>query len=117
MLDEFVPSKAAQNATSTPPVPDTPGANADLTEGVSDEDFAAQLQAGMKDLLGELETSPDMQAQFESMLKEFGGTAAPGGSADTNTTAKPITSNSKSKSGPAAAAGEESFRSKRLWSA
>ena len=39
----------------------------------------------MADLLGELETSPEMQAQFESMMKELGGAAALGGAADITT--------------------------------
>ncbi|KAH6674630.1 Pex19 protein family-domain-containing protein [Halenospora varia] len=84
MLDEFTPSKPEPKAPSTskpstsgpgrPPFP--PESFTD--EGISDEDFAKQLQAGMADLLGELETSPDMQAQFENMLKELGGAAALG---------------------------------------
>ena len=39
---------------------------------LDDEDFAKQLQAGMADLLGEFDKSPDVQAQFETLLKEFG---------------------------------------------
>jgi peroxin-19 len=51
--------------------------------GLDDEDFAQQLQAGMADLLGELESSPEMQRQFEDMLRELGaaGAVAPGGAA------------------------------------
>jgi len=115
MLDEFVPSKPDPKAPSGPSLPDSADAIPDLPEGVSDEDFAAQLQAGMKDLLSELDSSPDMQAQFESMLKEFGGAAALGGSADVDAssataTAKPAASSSKLKSGSGSAAGEESFQ-------
>lgn len=77
MLDEFSPSPSTTKPTlptgpgrPSAPVPDLP------EEGLSDEDFAKQLQSGMAELLGELETSPDMQAQFENMLKELGGAAA-----------------------------------------
>jgi peroxin-19 len=43
-----------------------------------DEDFAKQLQAGMADLLSELDSSPEMQKQFEDMLRELGAaTGAP----------------------------------------
>jgi hypothetical protein len=40
---------------------------------LSDDHFAKQFYAGMADLLGELEISPDMQAQVANMLKEVGG--------------------------------------------
>ena len=118
MLDEFVPSKPEQNATLIPSIPDKGDADPGIPEGVSDEDFAAQLQAGMKDLLGELESSPDMQAQFESMLKEFGGATAPGGAAGISapsvaTTTKPTESSVKgvkSEAVPGSAVGEESFQ-------
>ncbi|KAG5931250.1 hypothetical protein E4U53_001870 [Claviceps sorghi] len=38
---------------------------------ISEEDFAKQLQAGMADLLGELQNSPEMQEQFEDMFKQM----------------------------------------------
>ena len=80
MLDEFSPSQPETKAPSHPSGPGRPPAPSTepATEGISDDDFAKQLQAGMADLLGELETSPEMQAQFESMLKELGGAAALG---------------------------------------
>ncbi|KAK6604772.1 pex19 family protein [Botrytis cinerea] len=82
MLDEFnaakpeskTPAPASTTATSgpeRPPVADDPLLGGG--EGLTDDDFAKQLQAGMAELMGELETSPEMQAQFESMLKEMGG--------------------------------------------
>jgi peroxin-19 len=37
-----------------------------------DDAFAASLQAGMAELLGELESSPEMQKQFEELVKELG---------------------------------------------
>ena len=79
MLDEFSPSKPEHKAPSHPSRPGRPQASISepaATEGISDDDFAKQLQAGMADLLGDLETSPEMQAQFENMLKELGGVAA-----------------------------------------
>lgn len=88
MLDEFsapktetkeeapAGSRAAKSETAKdddlPPFPD------DMNE----EDFAKQLQAGMAELLGGLETNPDMQAQFEAMMKELGSAAALGEAAD-----------------------------------
>ena len=80
MLDEFSPSKPEIKAPSQPSGPGRPPgpSTESAAEGISDDDFAKQLQAGMADLLGELETSPEMQAQFESMLKELGGPAALG---------------------------------------
>jgi peroxin-19 len=78
MLDEFSPSKPETKAPSHPSGPGRPQAEPAATEGISDDDFAKQLQAGMADLLGELESSPEMQAQFENMLKELGGAAALG---------------------------------------
>lgn len=107
MLDEFSPSKLepiAPSATSGPGRPQASEAATTATaeEGVTDDDFAKQLQAGMADLLGELESSPDMQAQFEKMMKELSGDAAAGA-----TTPKGSTSTTKDKS---ATATEESFQ-------
>ncbi|TQS33313.1 hypothetical protein Golomagni_06346 [Golovinomyces magnicellulatus] len=85
MLDEFSAVKLDQNkaapsvpaaapaapaaATSEPSkdaaAPPQPDAN------LSEEDFAKQLQAGMADLLGELENSPQMQQEFEQMFKQM----------------------------------------------
>jgi peroxin-19 len=123
MLDEFTPSPS----TAKPTLPTGPGRpsaaipDLPIEEGISDEDFAKQLQSGMAELLGELETSPDMQAQFENMLKELGGAAALGEvaglgpSGPAGSTSKVPTTKSAStaaKSGPAAAtpATEESFQ-------
>ena len=118
MLDEFAPSKPETKAPSIPSGPGRPQALTEdplSTEGVSDEDFAKQLQAGMAELLGELETSPDMQVQLENMLKELGGAAALGETAGLAAAPAPSASSSKpgpskSKSVPSAAATEESFQ-------
>lgn len=36
-----------------------------------EEDFAKQLQAGMSNLIGELDSNPDMQKHFEQMMQEL----------------------------------------------
>jgi peroxin-19 len=75
MLNDFSAVKV-QGASSTADV--TAAKPAQLEEAtaearLSDDDFARQLQAGMAELLGELDQSPDMQAQLESMFKELAG--------------------------------------------
>jgi len=63
MLDEFSPSKPDTNEqapTASGPgrPPATVGPKDTLgIEGIADDDFAKQLQAGMADLLGELQTN------------------------------------------------------------
>ena len=116
MLDEFVPTPSAAKPTlptgpgrPSAPIPDFP-----IEEGLSDEDFAKQLQSGMAELLGELETSPDMQAQLENMLKELGGAAALGEAAGLGAPGSAASTSKEpaAKAGPAAAASatEESFQ-------
>ncbi|KAF4125693.1 hypothetical protein GMORB2_0937 [Geosmithia morbida] len=92
MLDEFSsvkldtkkPSEAAPHPATAQPAQteakddhtkkaESPFAG--LGEDFSDEDFAKQLQAGMADLLGEFEKSPDMQSQFEEMFKQINASA------------------------------------------
>ncbi|KAG0652118.1 Peroxisomal farnesylated [Hyphodiscus hymeniophilus] len=105
MLDEFSPSKPESKAHTLPTGPGRPQSEpATAEEGISDDDFAKQLQAGMADLLGELDTSPEMQAQFEVMMKELGGAAALGGAADT--APLPPAVPSLSKPGPSTSAGK-----------
>ncbi len=100
MLDEFSAAKPAPSKepeTASGPgrpggaVEDEPGLEGEL----SDEEFAQQLQAGMADLLGEIENTvglllsclgmrsipadapqPEVQAQFETIFKEIGAAAA-----------------------------------------
>ncbi|KAF4615621.1 hypothetical protein G7Y89_g15286 [Cudoniella acicularis] len=73
----------------------------------------------MADLLGELETSPDMQAQFENMLKELGGAAAlgeaagleiPSSSSLSTKKEPPAKEKAGSSTAASALAGEESFQ-------
>lgn len=63
-------------ATAPPPAATTSDAAADDVLG--DDEFAKQLQAGMAELMGEIENSPEMQAQFESIFKELGAAADSG---------------------------------------
>lgn len=116
MLDEFntvkPESKAPAPASATtssgpskPPIADDPLLGGG--DALSDDDFAKQLQAGMAELMGELETSPDMQAQFESMLKEMGGLGDTGPAPPPPSAPKPGSSKNKATAGPA---GEESFQ-------
>jgi peroxin-19 len=94
VLDDFAATKldssAPQPTLSSPsqppiesPIPATlpfTDPNAPLPPAGLDEDaFARELQAGMSDLLGELDSSPEMQKQFEEMLRELGASAASGG--------------------------------------
>lgn len=110
MLDQFNLSKPELKAPALASGPGRPQSEpAQPTEGISDEDFAKQLQAGMADLLGEMESSPDMQAQFEKMMKELSGAADLEEPASTASPSKG--SDTKDKSAPAStAAAEESFQ-------
>ncbi|KAF7858552.1 hypothetical protein EAF04_009152 [Stromatinia cepivora] len=116
MLDEFNTAKPETKApapasTTTTSGPGRPSVADDPLlgggEGLSDDDFAKQLQAGMAELMGELETSPEMQAQFESMLKEMGGLGETGPAPPPPSAPKPGSSKSKATVG---SAGEESFQ-------
>lgn len=121
MLDEFTPSKPEPTPSKAPKAPSGPGRPEAqvpipdfLPEGLSDEEFAKQFQAGMAELMGEIETTPDMQAQLETMLKELGGAAALGEAAGLGPAPVPSSSKDKesSKAGPSAGANptEESFQ-------
>ncbi|KAI0836772.1 Pex19 protein family-domain-containing protein [Hypoxylon sp. FL0890] len=94
MLDEFSSAKldakkpapasgpkipAASASTSTPAgtAPDTENPLEGLDD-LSEEEFQKQLQAGMAELMNGLESSPDMQAQFENIFKGLGATATEG---------------------------------------
>ncbi|KHN95070.1 peroxin [Metarhizium album ARSEF 1941] len=119
MLDEFSTVKL-ENGTNKPTESGSAGASTstpkpgDATstkeppaageEPFSEEDFAKQLQAGMADLLGELEQSPEMQQQFEDMFKQMAaasGDGAPGTATE---------GSSSAKAGPPGAAAEASFQ-------
>ncbi|KAH8671189.1 Pex19 protein family-domain-containing protein [Xylariales sp. PMI_506] len=72
-------SPATAKAPSAPTIPtlagDVPAIDPD---DFSEEEFQRQLQAGMAELMGDLDKNPEMQAQFESLFKELGAAAALG---------------------------------------
>ncbi|EGX95853.1 peroxin [Cordyceps militaris CM01] len=76
------PAALAATAAVTAPEAGAKAGGAVNPEDMTEEDFAQQLQAGMANLLGELEKSPEVQAEFESMFKGMAaateGGAAPG---------------------------------------
>ncbi|KAI3325862.1 Pex19-domain-containing protein [Xylariaceae sp. AK1471] len=99
MLEEFstvkidpkttVPKPAAAASTASTSAGPATGdgvlnTDAPLSEldDFSEEEFQKQLQAGMAELMGDLEDSPDMQAQFESIFKGLGASAATAGPSD-----------------------------------
>ncbi|KAK8145846.1 Peroxisome chaperone and import receptor [Beauveria asiatica] len=113
MLDDFSTVKIdSKKPLETPAAPaaaaaaggPAPGAGAKTEDPVNpkditEEDFAKQLQAGMANLLSELEKSPEMQAEFESMFKGMAA-ATEGGAASVDAAA----------TADAAAATDESFQ-------
>jgi peroxin-19 len=97
MLDEFATTNRDNDEQTPkasgpgrPPMAGQSSQPLDAAGGI-DDDFAKQLQAGMAELMGELQSNvcmrralveelsanihfqPEMQSQFESMLKELGG--------------------------------------------
>ncbi|TDZ27466.1 Peroxisomal biogenesis factor 19 [Colletotrichum spinosum] len=89
MLEEFsavnvdskkpeAPATAAPAATSSAKpaaVADDEAEEKSLEDLLSSDDFAKQLQAGMADLIGELEKNPEMQAQFDDVFKHINSAA------------------------------------------
>ncbi|VUC24658.1 unnamed protein product [Clonostachys rosea] len=127
MLDEFSSVKidakpATASSNPSPPtvapasIPKTEPAPAaapvpepSVEEDLSEEEFAKQLQAGMADLLGQLDSSPDMQAQFEDMFKKMNEAAEEAGLGEE--AGKSTEGNAKSTPGPQAAqANDASFQ-------
>jgi peroxin-19 len=109
MLDEFIPPKPESKAPSIPSGPGRPDAPLSI-EGLTDNDFAQQLQAGMADLLGDLETSPDMQAQFESMLKGLGGATGAAAISEPGVAPQLPSSSKPNAASSSTAAAEETFQ-------
>ncbi|KAK3326424.1 Pex19 protein family-domain-containing protein [Apodospora peruviana] len=107
LLDEFSPLKVADSekpqaaaapssaAAATAEEPKLPN----IEDVLTDEDFTKQLQAGMADLLGEIESTPEMHAQFESIFRELGAAAA------ADPTAAPAAATFSSTTPPGAATG------------
>ncbi|KFZ01372.1 hypothetical protein V501_10034 [Pseudogymnoascus sp. VKM F-4519 (FW-2642)] len=82
MLDEFSPTKTESKAATTEaPKPEkstAEGASDEMADlnGMSEEDFAKHLQADMANLLGGMNSNPELAAQFEEMMSKI---AAEGG--------------------------------------
>ncbi|KAH8893261.1 hypothetical protein GQ53DRAFT_860284 [Thozetella sp. PMI_491] len=72
------PGRPAEAVAPAPAPAPAPAGEPSIDGILSDDDFAKQLQAGMADLLGEIDSSPEMQAQFESIFKELGAAASAG---------------------------------------
>lgn len=78
MLDDFSTAsiKDKPPAASTSAPAQAPSTNpAPQSSSTEDDEFANQLQAGMAELLGQFGTDPDMQKQFEEMMKELSAAA------------------------------------------
>nr|XP_023907907.1 peroxisomal biogenesis factor 19-like [Quercus suber] len=81
VLDEFNPTISSPKPTATSTKPTTvpaasgPGRpeskDASSSEPASEAELAAQLQQGMAGLMSELDSNPEMQAQFEQMMQEL----------------------------------------------
>jgi peroxin-19 len=70
------PPPTAVPATASTTAP--PDLEAELGVLEDDADFMRALQAGMAEMLGEMESSPDMAKQFEDMMRQLGGGEIPG---------------------------------------
>ncbi|KAI4745581.1 Pex19-domain-containing protein [Aureobasidium sp. EXF-12298] len=100
------PSSKSTAAFSTTAQPNLPP-SAPSQPPTEDDEFARQLQAGMAELLGGLGEDPEMQKQFQEMMKELSaaaeqeaaGTSAPAADAASKpkTTPTPPTSSSAAK--------------------
>ncbi|KAK4121350.1 Pex19-domain-containing protein [Parathielavia appendiculata] len=109
MLHEFSAAKIDTKKPEEPAEPPKPAAaTATEEESLLDDDFAKQLQAGMAELLGDLDNSPEMQAQFESIFKELGAAASASADQASTTTHPPRPTSGSSATGPASA--EASFQ-------
>ncbi|CAN8106437.1 unnamed protein product [Discula destructiva] len=115
MLDDFKDVKIDSTKASAPAATqasdttsatshsavDAAAAKVEEEAALSDDDFAKQLQAGMAELMGEIESSPEMAAQFESIFKELGAAAAASGEAPS--AAAPAAAGASSRTAGAAA--------------
>ncbi|QDS76422.1 hypothetical protein FKW77_004201 [Venturia effusa] len=117
VLDEF----AATNLTSSKPnpilsgpgrpsassktIPSDPFASLGADGLLPDDDeFARSLQAGMAELLGDLEANPEMQKQFEDLVKELGEGVTAAGPEPVSATGASTTAKSVSSEGDTIAA-------------
>lgn len=77
MLDEFSSTKITEEKKPATAAPSISGPTRPETSDlpIDEDDFAKQMQEGMASLLGQLDSNPDMQKQFEDMMKELGAAA------------------------------------------
>lgn len=87
VLDSFQETRSSETKTAaatsstsatTAPTASGPGRPKVSHNAGSDEDFTAQLQAGMSNLISELGENPEMQAEFEKMMQELVAAGAAG---------------------------------------
>ena len=83
VLDQFQASKPSDPQPSAPTNPAStkaptasgpgrpPGPGIHDEKQPSEQEFAAQLQEGMKSMIGELDANPEMQREFEKMMEEL----------------------------------------------
>lgn len=119
VLDEFQPQPKAAASSSTAPAPSDPGRPTESKDAAAppgskeDDALAAQLQSGMQNLMSELDSNPEMQAEFEKMMQELiaasGGTNQEAGEhlKAAAAAAPKAPEESKPKSAGAAAAGKK----------
>ncbi|KAH8840366.1 hypothetical protein MCOR27_001242 [Pyricularia oryzae] len=106
MLDEFsavklnppktphVSAPGPSEPSAAPPLPTSKPPATDGADEFDEDEFAKQLQAGMAEMLGDMGSSPEMQAQFESIFKELGAAAAADESSNPSAGAPPPASSS-----------------------
>lgn len=114
MLDEFsatkIEDKKPAPTAAAPSGPALPTAEAQPDE----DEFAKELQNGMSDLLGQFGSNPEMQQEFEKMMKELGMAAAAQGAApgltEPNAQTAVKAGVASDKAAPKKAQGEDSFQ-------
>ncbi|KXT18230.1 hypothetical protein AC579_2891 [Pseudocercospora musae] len=70
-ISDQKPTPAASASTTIAPNASGPGRPKISHDAGSEEEFAAQLQAGMSNLISELGENPEMQAEFEKMMQKL----------------------------------------------
>jgi peroxin-19 len=108
MLEEFSALKTEVKKPEVTSGPGRPTSAVGATEKeptleavLSDDDFAKELEASMANLLGKIETTPEMQSQFEAIFKEISAAA---GTADDMPLPTASASTAKATPTPGAAA-------------
>ncbi|KAF2229359.1 Pex19 protein [Viridothelium virens] len=112
VLDEFKATKLDSNSPSASKQPSTSQEattiapeDKETKPDPDDEEFAKQLQAGMAELLGDMDKDPEMKKQFEELMKGLGADAT--ATEDTATSTNSTEQAGKSKGQKT---GEDSFQ-------